>query len=414
MKILWVKAGKILPVDTGGHIRSYNILRRLADRHDVTFLSHYGGHKDEIYERQIEHELPGAVPLYARSWDFRPLERRVNYLLRLPLGVPFAIAKFKSKPAQRLIAQWLVERRFDAAICDFLSAAPNFPRVLDIPVVLFQHNVETVLWRRQAQMEAYPPRRLAFQIEARRMGRYECRAVRRFHHVIAVSEVDRERMSAMTDASRITVIPTGVDLSLYKPDPAAVADPSLVVFVGTMDWQPNMDGVEYFCRDIWPRILARHPEARFRIVGRSPSLPVRRLACETVTVTGTVPSVVEHFREAAVVVVPLRIGGGTRLKILEAMAVGKAVVSTSVGAEGLDVHPGHDIILADDPDNFAASVVELIRNTELRRRYESAAAKLAEGYDWSVIAARFGNVLEEVVKRAAMVNTPATKATVNA
>src|SRR5487761_790771 len=402
MKILWVKSGKILPVDTGGKIRSYNILRRLADRHEVTFLSYYGGLKDETYERQIEHELPGTIPVYARSWDFKPLERRLNYLLRLPLGLPYAISKFKSRPAQRLIAQWMEERRFDAAVCDFLSSVPNFPRTLAIPVVLIQHNVESVLWRRQAQ------------IEASRMEQYECTAVRRFHDIIAVSEVDRQIMTTMTNESRITVIPTGVDLSLYKPDPAAVADPSLVVFVGSMDWKPNMDGVEYFCRDIWPLILARHPEARFRIVGRTPPLQVRRLACKTVTVTGTVPSVIEHFREAAVIVVPLRIGGGTRLKILEAMAAGKAVVSTSVGAEGLDVHHGKDIVLADDPGDFAASVVELIRNAGLRRRYESAAAELAARYDWSVIAARFAAVLDEAVHCAAAVKTSAAKATVSA
>ncbi len=401
MKILWVKPGQILPLDKGGNLRSYNILRRLSEGHEVTFLCPYADPRDKAYERQIVQELPGTVVLYARSWDFVLLVRYLNYLFRFPGGLPFAVSKFASKPAQRLIARWMKERRFDVAVCDFLSASTNFRRALPIPVVLFQHNVESILWRRQAQTEANPLRRLAFQIEASRMERYESATVHRFHHVIAVSEVDRERMSAMTDASRITVIPTGVDLSLYKPDPSAAVDPSLVVFVGSMDWKPNVDGVEYFCRDIWPRILERVPTARFRIVGRNPGAQVRRLECDTVTVTGTVPSVVEHFRQAAVVVVPLRIGGGTRLKILEAMGVGKAVVSTSVGAEGLDVHHGRDIVLADDPARFADSVVELIGNPEFRRGYERAAAELAARYDWSVIAGQFAALLDEVVRRVA-------------
>src|SRR5579875_2592646 len=373
MKILWVKPGQILPLDKGGNLRSYNILRRLSEQHEITFLCPYADPRDKVYEREIARELPGTIILYARSWDFTLLVRYLNYLFRFPGGLPFAVSKFASKPAQRLIARWMKERRFDVAVCDFLSASTNFRRPLHIPVVLFQHNVESTLWRRQAQTEANPLRRLAFQIEARRMECYESATVRRFHHVIAVSEVDRERMSVMTDASRITVIPTGVDLSLYKSDPSVVVDPSLVVFVGSMDWKPNVDGVEYFCRDIWPRVIERVPSARFRIVGRNPGAQVRKLECDTVTVTGTVPSVVEHFRQAAVVVVPLRIGGGTRLKIPEAMGVGKVVVSTSVGAEGLDVHHGRDIILADDPARFADSVAELIENPELRRRYERAA-----------------------------------------
>ena len=111
MKILWVKSGEILPVDTGGKLRSYNILRRLAERHEVTFLSYYGGRRAEVYEQRIKEELPGAVALYSRTWDFRPLERRLHYLFSFPLGVPYAISKFKSKPAQRLIRQWLKERR---------------------------------------------------------------------------------------------------------------------------------------------------------------------------------------------------------------------------------------------------------------------------------------------------------------
>jgi glycosyltransferase involved in cell wall biosynthesis len=180
-----------------------------------------------------------------------------------------------------------------------------------------------------------------------------------------------------------------------------------VLFVGAMDWEPNVDAAEYFCREIWPSIQAKVPEARFRIVGRNPHRRVQRLASNSVEVAGSVPSVVDHLRESAVVVVPLRVGGGTRLKIYEAMAAGKAVVSTSVGAEGLDVHHGQDIVLADDPITFAGAVTMLLQDVELRRRYERAAAALAGKYDWSAIGDKFGDVLEAVVEPACASNVHA-------
>jgi glycosyltransferase involved in cell wall biosynthesis len=235
-----------------------------------------------------------------------------------------------------------------------------------------------------------------YQVEFKKMLSYEQSAVRKFHHIIAVSEHDRHLMSEWTDSARITVVPTGVDLQQYRPGPVSGTVDLLVLFVGAMDWEPNVDAVEYFCRDIWPSIQAKVSAARFRIVGRNPHRRVQKLASSSVEVTGPVPSVVDHLRESAVVVVPLRVGGGTRLKIYEAMATGKAVVSTSVGAEGLDVHHGQDIVLADVPVAFAGAVTALLQDVELRRRYERAAAALAAKYDWAAIGDKFGQVLETV------------------
>jgi glycosyltransferase involved in cell wall biosynthesis len=166
-----------------------------------------------------------------------------------------------------------------------------------------------------------------------------------------------------------------------------------------MDWEPNVDGVEYFCSEIWPAIKAEVPEARFRIVGRNPVRRVEKWASESIEVTGRVPSVIEHLRESAVVIVPLRIGGGTRLKIYEAMAAGKAVVSTTVGAEGLDVHHGRDIILADDARAFSQAVIMLLRDRGLRGRYEKAAAETTARYDWAAIGQRFSEVLQSVAEK---------------
>jgi glycosyltransferase involved in cell wall biosynthesis len=163
-----------------------------------------------------------------------------------------------------------------------------------------------------------------------------------------------------------------------------------------MDWEPNIDAMEYFCAQIWPRILAEYPDAIFQIVGRNPYSRVQRLASPSVQVTGTVPSVSDYLRDASVVIVPLRIGGGTRLKIYEAMAMGKALVSTSIGAEGLSFQNGRDLLLADDAASFADAILLLLRDDQVRRRFEQAAVALAAQYDWSVIASQLGEVLEKI------------------
>jgi len=396
MRILWVKAGKMLPVDTGGKIRSYNILRQLAARNEVTLLSYYGGRRDYTYEREIKNHFPRAVTVYTAAPDSTMIERGLDYLRRLPQRAPYAVTKFSSPEVRNMLKEWLGENRFDVAVCDFLSVSLNFPTLLETPTVLFQHNVESALWQRQAQHEPNLIKRILFKLEAAKMARYERAAVKRFHHVIAVSEHDREQMSAMTDPSRISVVPTGVDLKQYAASATASATEKLIVFVGSMDWEANIDGVDYFCREVWPAVKKSVPAARLRIVGRNPHPRVKRWANDSIEVTGTVSSVVEHYREAAVNIVPLRIGGGTRLKIYEAMATGKATVSTSIGAEGLDVEDGRDILLADTAANFADSVVKLLADEQLRQRIETAAARKAAQYDWAMIADRFEEMLGRV------------------
>jgi len=246
-----------------------------------------------------------------------------------------------------------------------------------------------------AQTEKSALRKLSYSLEAWKMAAYETRTLRRFQPVIAVSNNDRDEMLKLCSGCPITVVPTGVDTEQYQVAPSVSGSPPLIVFTGSMDWEPNIDAVEYFCRDIWPVVLAAFPDARFQIVGRNPHPRVRRLASTSVEVTGTVASVADYLRSAAVVIVPLRIGGGTRLKIFEAMAMAKAMVSTSIGAEGLDVTHGRDILLADDAKSFSASILLLLRDPELRRKYEQNAASLAARYDWSQIARSFAEVLRD-------------------
>lgn len=398
MKILWVKAGKLLPVDAGGKIRSYNILRHMQQHHDLVLLTPYGGKRDLWYEKEIQKEFPGALPIWTAALDSSTLARIFHYLYCFPSGVPFSIRKFTDRAAGRKIEQLIEQEQFDAVVCDFLAPSLTFPKKLWGQTILFQHNVETVLWERMLASEPSRLKRLLYRLEAGRMRRYECSSIGKFQRVIAVSEQDRAYMSQFMPTDKISVVPTGVDLEQYRAISGGQASGPLVMFTGTMNFEPNMDGVEYFCREIWPRVLKAVPNARFRIVGKEPVASVRRLESETVEVTGTVPSVAEHLRQAWVLVVPLRMGGGTRLKIYEGMAMGRAIVSTSIGAEGLDVRNGKDIILADEAETFADAVITLLCEPEMRKRYERAAAETVARFGWASVAEKFVEVLAGAVQ----------------
>ena len=411
VRILWVKANKLLPVHSGGDIRSYNIAHGLAAQHDLTFLSYYDGVRDEGYEKELKSHFPSSICFCTEKRTARVPARVLDYVVRFSSKAPYAVSRFASPRVREKLSGWFQQQSFDVVVCDFLDAAVNFPRKITIPTVLFQHNVESEIWRRLALVQPHPARKLLYRVEFAKMLRYERKMVRRFQHVIAVSEHDRKLMSRWVEPARITVVPTGVDLRQFKATFPGKETENLVIFVGAMDWGPNVDAVQYFCQEIWPAVQAKIPGARFRIVGRNPDRRVQKLAGESIEVTGSVPSVIDHLHAAAVVVVPLRIGGGTRLKIYEAMAAGKAVVSTSVGAEGLDVRHGSDIVLADDPITFAENVVSLLRDKQLRRRYAQSAAALAAKYDWAAISEEFLSVLGSLAGAVPMMHRQYVSAT---
>jgi len=236
----------------------------------------------------------------------------------------------------------------------------------------------------------------------RRMHRYEGRTLGRFDAVLAVSDADRQTFTRLyPDAVRgpVHIVPTGVDTDFFKPS-VSPARATQLVFTGSMDWLPNEDAMRYFCRSILPLVRAEEPEAGLSIVGRAPTPAVQSLAAEPgVEVTGRVDDVRPFMEQAAVYIVPLRIGGGTRLKIFEAMAMGKAVVSTTVGAEGLPVVNGEHLLLADEPRSFARAIVRLIRDQDQRERLGDAARRLVLArYDWSAVA----GALEEPLMRIAL------------
>jgi glycosyltransferase involved in cell wall biosynthesis len=230
------------------------------------------------------------------------------------------------------------------------------------------------------------------------MYEFERRASLAAGHIVAVSPADACAMRELFGVTRVSEIPTGVDLEYFRPPgtPCAAATTADLVFVGSMDWLPNVDGVLYFARDILPLIRRRRPDCSFAIVGRTPPPNVTALAARDprIHVTGTVPDIRPYLWGAAVSIVPLRIGGGTRLKIYEAMAAGIPVVSTAIGAEGLTVHPPADIRIADEPQDFADRCLELLSNSEERQQITTAASEMvAASFSWERVSRRFEEIL---------------------
>jgi polysaccharide biosynthesis protein PslH len=404
MKILWLNSGLLLPLDKGGKLRTWHIMRHLAARHDITYVSFAEPSLLSAAEpnREGMRAVCSRLETIARTdtakgtWRFHA--DVAKYILD---PAPYAVAKYRSSAYRARVQRLLATERFDALVCDFLPPVVNLPDVLSCPSVLFTHNVEAEIWRRHAEHAAKPVSRRLLVQQWRRMLRFERNALARFDLVLAVSDADQqtfERLYPRALRAPIHVVQTGVDTSFFKPD-AGTPERTHMVFTGSMDWLPNEDGMAYFCREILPRIREAEPRATLSIVGRSPTPTVRRLAEEhDVEVTGRVDDIRPHVARGAVYVVPLRIGGGTRLKIFEAMAMGKAVVSTTVGAEGLPVTSGRDVAIADDPAGFAKAVVHLMRDVPARQAIEAAARRLVvERYDWSAVALDF----EEALLRAA-------------
>jgi sugar transferase (PEP-CTERM/EpsH1 system associated) len=403
MRILWLNAGLLLPLDKGGKLRTWHVMRHLAARHEITYLSFEDASQteaDRIGMRQVCGRLETVPRVDAAKGTWRFYADAGRYVAD---AAPYAVAKYRSRAFADRLAGLVADGGFDVVVCDFLPPAVNMPRRLPCPSLLFTHNVEAEIWRRHAETVANPLRRALLAQQHRRMLRFERGALARFDRVLAVSDADARTFARLYPGalrSPVHVVRTGVETDFFVPAPAE-AVPTHMVFTGSMDWLPNEDGVTYFCREILPRIRRSEPDATLSIVGRAPTPAVKALAgIPGVEVTGRVDDVRPHIARAAVYVVPLRIGGGTRLKIFEAMSMAKAVVSTAVGAEGLPVTNGRDIDLADEPSRFAHAVVRLMRDAEARRAMEAAArALVVERYDWSAVAVDFERALANTAER---------------
>jgi glycosyltransferase involved in cell wall biosynthesis len=401
MKILWVKAGGLLPLDTGGKIRSYHILRELARRHEVTFFTCYAKHDndvhgelDQVFAKVIRHRLRvpriggvGQIAQYARD---------------IVSGRPHQLSRYYCSQAFRGLLRLLEVEGFDVVVCDFLAAATMIPWRFPVPKVLFTHNVEAIIWKRHGAVARNPFWKAICWREYRTTALAERHYLNLADQVLTVSEMDRNSFAQTIEESKLTVIPTGVDLNYFQAG-EQVEESNTLVFTGSMDWMPNEDGIVYFVKEILPRIRHRISNVSLLVVGRSPSRQLQALAkaTENMQVTGSVEDIRPHVGRAAAYIVPLRVGSGTRLKIFEAMAMGKAVVSTSIGAEGLPVQHGRNIIIADSPAEFSNGVIEVLQNPVRRGELGRAARQLVEQkHGWDSVARHFELSLEKSMRPA--------------
>jgi sugar transferase (PEP-CTERM/EpsH1 system associated) len=394
MNILWLKAGGFVPADTGGKLRSFHMASELAQRHAVTLFTFYSEHPNDQHEK-LHEPFADVIALPLRLPGRQSLREIARYASLLFTGQPYTMRKYYVPELRRRIETVLAERRFDAIICDFIYPAGLLDWRLPCPKILFTHNVEARPWERLYRVTSNWLWKAAAFVEFKTLTRAERTYVRLADHVLTVSEVDRQFFAQYVPAERITALPTGVDIDFHTPVPGEELD-GAIVFTGSMDWMPNEDGIEWFLKEVFPIILQKAPDAVLWVVGRNPSERLQALAQSnrSVRITGRVDDIRPYIRRGSVYVVPLRSGSGTRLKIFEAMATGKAIVSTTLGAEGLPVEDGTDIVLADDAESFARETVELLRDGNRRRALGLAArARVAERHGWASVTEKLESVL---------------------
>ncbi|HZI43263.1 MAG TPA: glycosyltransferase [Gemmatimonadaceae bacterium] len=395
MHILWLKTELLHPLDKGGRIRTYQMLRQLVRDHRVTYLTLDDGCRDaDAVERAAEYctdlvRVPTRMSAKGSTRFYWELARN----LASPL--PYAVAKYRSPAMEEALLRLIERTSVDLVVCDFLFPAVNVPSPLPVPAALFQHNVEAMIWQRHAAVASHPLRRAYLERQWHRMYAFEKAQCRRFDHVVAVSPEDSAWFAREYGVRNVSHVPTGVDTEYFRPTRGTRSNPNTILFTGSMDWMPNEDAVTYFAEAILPGVQAEVPQATISIVGRNPTPAVLGLTQRhsSVRVTGTVPDVRPYLESAALFVVPLRIGGGTRLKIFEAMAMEKAIVTTSVGAEGLPVRDGEHLLIADTVPAFASAVVKLLRDPSYAAALGQRAGELVRSrFGWDRAAEQFAEI----------------------
>ena len=392
MRILWVKTGPLHPLDTGGKRRTHAMLTEISRLHEVTYLAllpegtqvSAEEEADAYAQRKIwitSKQVPKSSP---RFWV--DLARSTVLTSR-----PYAVQRYEEPKLRARLQEMAAGKEFDLVICDFLAPALNFLGVdFACPTVLFQHNIESQIWKRLAEAEASPIKRRYLHLQYRRMHRWEDKLSRLFDGVITVSPDDSRLARELYGLTNVLGdVPTGVDVTFFKPG-AAPLPPFTLGFLGSMDWMPNIDACQFFLDDILPLVHAQRPDCHLKIIGRNPPASLRDRASDRIHITGTVDDVRPHVQSCHAIIVPLRAGGGTRIKIYEAMAMGVPVISTHIGAEGLPVVHDSDILLADEAGEFAQEILRLAADPALADKVaKQARMNVEDHYSWTAATGIF-------------------------
>ncbi|MHB8655926.1 MAG: glycosyltransferase family 4 protein [Terriglobia bacterium] len=399
MRLLVLSLTFPFPASNGHKMRTWALLRALsAEQHEITVLTF--ADPDEL--------KANYGPLLEVSTDLEIVPLRLvglssgsDYLgrVRTLLGsLPHAVTRFSSSEMEQRVAGRLEGGKYDALLAETPYVLINVPRSLTVPLIVDNHNIEHLLLERYLSIEQNPARRIYASIESRKMKAWEQRAWTRSALSLVCSENDRQVVQEISPGTACAVVPNVVDAESYEVSHGC--DSSTVLYTGGMDWYPNRDAVAFFVTQILPRLRLQHPRVKFVVAGRSPSAEFRRRfeGIPGIVFTGTVPDMRKEIARATVCVVPLRVGSGTRLKILEAAGMGKAVVATRVGAEGLDFVDGREIVLADEPAAFANAVSDLLAHEARRQTLGMAARrKLEEHYSFACLCKSVRESLDSLI-----------------
>ena len=397
IRVLFLSPTVPFPLTDGGRIRVFNLLKQIATKNDVTLLALETQPTDtdgvaELQQLGVQVHLVPNAPTLPRV-SFGTLVKA--FLKRQPITV----ARYDLPAYRQKFKELLATETFDLVHYEMFHIA-QFRTETNLPGVLSQQNVDSAIWRRLCGETVNPFYKFAYWTQQLAFQRYERVLSPKFDAVTCTSDIDAAVFQRHCAEDVIEIIPNGVDVTHYQPDFTSEA-PAHLIYIGSMDWYPNEDAVGFFADEVLPRIQERVPDVRFSIVGGNPSARVEKLAArEGIVVTGRVPEIKPYFAEATVFVVPLRIGSGTRLKILEALAMGKAIVSTAVGAEGLDLKDGEEIFIADEPSAAADAVTRLLTDVPLRRKVgENGRARVEQDYDWRSIGEKLHLLYTKILEK---------------
>jgi polysaccharide biosynthesis protein PslH len=407
MRILFVT--QIVPYPPHGGVlqRGFNLVRELGRHHEVHLLAFH--HLDELPMGEPYEASRRELGKFCASVEYFPLwvkRSKFHKVLGL-LGAglypkPYSVLAHKSPALTRRVRELcLSSKRPDIVHLDTIGLAPLATECGDVPVVLAHHNVESQLMARRGEVQPGGLAKAYIRMQAERLVRYEREQCERFALNIMVSRLDAEVLSRACPGIRTVVIPNGVDTDYFAPRPGS--ETPAVIYTGGMQMFANRDAVDWFLEAIWPKLKAAVPGIKFLAVGQRPSAKVLAASAldPDIEAPGFVPDVRTWVARAAVYVVPLRVGGGTRLKMVDAMAQGKAIVATTVGAEGIEGDNGRHFLLEDSPDAFAAATIRLLNDATARNQLGQAArARAEEVYAWPLLGAQLAGYYEQVIAEA--------------
>lgn len=386
-KILFLTGAAPYPLTTGAKIRTFNLLKALAGEFEIHLLTVLTSEAERTYVPIWE--KAGLVCHYLTSDRMdSPMGKRLDALSSFMLSEPYLTRHYTFRAYRKQIELLMSDVSYDVIHCDSISLTGNLEGLDKNRLVLTEHNIEQIIWAGYVEHASGSLTKVFYQNQYRKVKRLEESLVKTYGHVVTVSEEDKRRLALTFPPDGIVVVENGVDPHAYRTDVALGARKGLV-FTGSLDWHPNIDGLRYFADDIYPCLKTKCPDCTVAVVGRRPtqSLKDRLAALPGTTLYADVPEIQPFLHQARVMMVPLRIAGGSRLKILEAMASGLPVVATSKGAEGLAVKDGENIIIRDDPERFADGVERLCRDDDLWKIIsQRGRALIEERYAWDKVA----------------------------